>query len=109
MQTKSREQLLREKRKFWKAHLETWQNSGYSLAEYAKQQNLVYHRLIYWKTKFENEQSKPLSFVPVPLQTEPPGNTPLTLNVQNDRFRIEIGAGFCDTTLRRLLTTLEAL
>lgn len=108
MQTKSREQLLREKRKFWKAHIEAWQSSGYSLAEYAQHHNLVYHRLIYWKTKLKNEQTKTLSFVPVPLQTQPE-NIPLTLNVQNDRFRIEIGAGFCDTTLRKLLTTLEAL
>jgi hypothetical protein len=108
MRTKSREQLLREKRKFWKAHLHAWQNSGYSLADYSKHHNLIYHRLIYWKTKFENEQTKPLSFVPVPLQTEP-DNTPLTLNLQNDRFRIEIGSGFSDTTLRKLLTTLETL
>ena len=108
MQSKSRERVLREKRKFWKSHLEAWQSSGYSLAEYSKHHNLIYHRLIYWKTKFENEQTKPLSFVPVPLQAEPE-NSPLTLNVKNDKFRIEIGAGFCDTTLRRLLTTLETL
>jgi len=108
MQSKSREQALREKRKFWKAHLEAWQSSGYSLAEYSKHHNLIYHRLIYWKTKFENELSKPLSFVPVPLQSEP-ANTALTLNLQNDKFRVEIGSGFCDRTLHRLLTTLEEL
>ena len=106
MQTKSREQQLREKRKFWKTHITAWQSSGYSLAEYAKHHNLIYHRLIYWKTKFETNQAKALSFVPVPLQTEP-DNTRLTLNLQNDRFRIEVGAGFDDMTLRKLLTTLE--
>ncbi|MGI9569066.1 MAG: IS66 family insertion sequence element accessory protein TnpA, partial [Desulfobulbia bacterium] len=81
---------------------------GYSLAEYGKHHNLVYHRLIYWKTKFKNEQSQPVSFVPVPLQAEPSG-TPLTLSLQNDRFKIGIGADFSDKLLNRLIVTLESL
>ena len=108
MQTKSREQTLQEKRTFWKAHLQAWKKSGYSLAAYSKHQNLVYHRLIYWKTKFENERTKPISFVPVPLQPVSPV-TPLTLSLQNDRFKIEIGADFSDKLLNRLITTLESL
>ena len=108
MQAKSREQIFREKRRFWKAHIQAWQRSGYSLAAYGKHHNLVYHRLIYWKSKFENEQTKPLSFVPVPLQPDPP-DTPLTLSLQNERFKIEIGADFSDILLGRLITTLESL
>ncbi len=108
MQEKSRTQILREKRRFWTAHIQAWQRSGYSLAEYGKHHNLVYHRLIYWKTKFENERAKPVSFVPVPLQPEPP-DSPLTLSLQNDRFKIEIGADFSDKLLNRLIATLESL
>ncbi len=108
MRTKSREQILREKRRFWIAHIQAWQNSGYSLAEYCHQHNLVYHRLIYWKTKFKNEQTKPVSFVPVPLQTKS-SDTPLILSLQNDRFRIEICSGFSDKILNQLVTTLESL
>ena len=108
MQTKNREQNLREKRRFWKAHLQAWQTSGYSLAEYGKHHNLVYHRLIYWKTKFKNERPKPVSFVPVPLQSAPP-DIPLTLSLQDDRFKIEIGTGFSDKLLGRLIAALESL
>ena len=108
MQTKSRKELLREKRRFWRAHIQAWQRSGYSLAEYGKHHNLVYHRLTYWKTKFENERAKPVSFVPVPLQPEPP-DTPLTLSLQNDRFKIGISADFSDKLLNRLIVTLESL
>ncbi len=108
MQTKSREQILREKRRFWKAHIQAWQSSGYSLAQYCQHHQLVYHRLIYWKTKFDNKLTKPVSFVPVPLQTESSENS-LTLSLQNDRFRIEIGSGFSDKILNQLITTLESL
>ena len=108
MQTKSREQILRERRRFWQAHIQAWQRSGYSLAEYSRQHNLVYHRLIFWKNKFTNEQTKSINFVPVPLQTDSSG-PPLTPSLQNDRFKIEIGAGFSDTLLGRLITTLESL
>jgi transposase len=108
MQAKSRAQIVREKRRFWQAHIQAWQRSGYSLAAYGKHHNLVYHRLIYWKSKFENEQTKPLSFVPVSLHPDPP-DTPLTLSLQNNRFKIEIGAGFSGNLLGRLITTLESL
>ena len=108
MQTKDRKQILRDKRRFWKAHIQAWQRSGYSLAAYGKHQNLVYHRLIYWKTKFKKVPTRPISFVPVPLQPDPP-DSPLTLSLQNDRFKIEIGADFSDTLLNRLIATLESL
>lgn len=108
MQTKSRKQILREKRRFWNAHLQAWKTSGYSLAEYGKQHNLVYHRLIYWKTKFENEQPKPVTIVPVPLRTRST-DTAITLSLQNHRFKIEIGTDFSGDLLGRLIAILESL
>ena len=108
MQKRSREHPLREKRRFWQAHIQAWQKSGYSLAEYGKHHDLVYHRLIYWKNKFENERTKPVSFVPVPLRADS-SDTPLTLSLQNERFKIEIGEGFSGTILSQLITTLESL
>lgn len=112
MQKKSQGQIFREKRKFWKAHIEAWQKSGYSLAEYCQHNNLIYHRLIYWKTKFSNESANSISFVPVPMpigrQKELP-DTALVLNLQNDRFRIEVSKAYCSKTLCRLITTLESI
>ena len=108
MQTKSREQIHQDKRRFWQAHIQAWQNSGYSLAAYGRHHNLVYHRLIYWKTKSESEQPRPVSFVPVPLPTQST-DTAITLSLQNDRFKIEIGTDFSDDLLGRLIVTLESL
>ena len=108
MQTRNREPIIREKRKFWKAHDVAWQNSGYSLAEYCRHHDLVYHRLIYWKTKFANEQPKPVSFVPVPLRTQPT-DTAIIMSLRNDRFKIAIGTDFSDDLLGRLIATLESL
>lgn len=108
MQKRSREHPLREKRRFWQAHIQAWQKSGYSLAEYGKHHDLVYHRLIYWKNKFEHERTKPVSFVPVPLRADS-SDTPLTLSLQNERFKIEIGEGFSGAILSQLIATLESL
>ena len=54
------------------------------------------------------EPTKPVNLVPVQLQPAPP-NIPLTLSLQNDRFKIEIGTGFSDELLGRLIVTLESL
>ena len=112
MQKKTQEQILREKRKFWRAHIEAWQKSGYSLAEYCQHNNLVYHQLIYWKTKFSNESASAISFVPVPVPIERQkelAEKALVLNLQNDRFRIEVNTAYCSKTLCRLITTLESM
>ena len=108
MATKSKEQILQDKRRFWLAHIQAWQKSGYSLAEYGTHHNLVYHRLIYWKNKFAHERMKAISFVPVPLPLDSP-DVPLTLSLQNDRFKIEIGTDFSGNLLSQLIATLESL
>ena len=111
MQKKSREQIIREKRRFWKAHIEAWQKSGYSQAEYCRHSNLIYHRLIYWKAKFSKEKRNQVAFVPVPVPIENQQelqDTALILNLQNDRFRIEISQAFCGKTLSRLVAVLES-
>jgi transposase len=111
MQKKSREQIFREKRRFWKAHIEAWQKSGYSQAEYCRHSNLIYHRLIYWKAKFNKERSRSVAFVPIPVPIENQQevqDAALILKLQNDRFRIEISQAFCSKTLSRLVAVLES-
>lgn len=112
MQTKSQEEILRGKRRFWKAHLEACHKSGYNLAEYCRNNNLIYHQLIYWKIKFAKEKTNTVSFVPVPVQVESRKELSadvLTLGLQSNRFRIEIPPSFCSKTLNRLIMTLESL
>jgi hypothetical protein len=112
MQNKSQEQTLREKRRFWKAHIEAWQNSGYNQTEYCRHNNLVYHRLIYWKAKFSKEKRNQVAFVPVPVPIENQQelqDTGLILNLQDDRFRVEVSQAFCSKTLFRLVAVLESI
>ena len=69
---------------------------------------MIGNRLIYWKTKFENEQPKPVTIVPVPLRTRST-DTAITLSLQNHRFKIEIGTDFSGALLGRLIAILESL
>jgi len=42
---------LKEKRRFWLSHLETWRDSGRSMAAYARQAGISSKSLGYWHSK----------------------------------------------------------
>lgn len=41
----------------WMSHVKQWRDSGQSQARYCKAHELSYHRFIYWRKKFEDEES----------------------------------------------------
>ena len=57
MVEKSRQDQNRERRRFWKAHIQNWSKSGLLQTEYCRQNNLNVHRFGYWKKKFSVEAS----------------------------------------------------
>ena len=96
-----------ERQLFWKTHLDQWSKSGLSQREYCRQNNLIAHRLTYWKTKFKNK-NLPVKFVqvlPDPVRVDP---SDLKLNI-NSGLQIEIPEGFSQVTLERVLVTLRVL
>ena len=44
---------------YWRAHVETWRSGSESQAAYCKVHDLVYHRFVYWRRKFD--ANKPAS------------------------------------------------
>ena len=64
MEAESRQKKLEELRKFWKTHLDKWEESGLPQKEYCRQHNLVYHRFGYRKTRFKCT-NLPVKFVQV--------------------------------------------
>jgi len=100
---KSRKEKNEELASFWKSQLEQWSESELSGLEYCKQHDLIYHRFIYWKKKFDR-QNLPVEFVQIPdsMPIELPG---LKLNIGSN-FQIEISDNFSQATLERVLATL---
>jgi hypothetical protein len=108
----SRAEQLEQKRSYWKQHIECWQETGLTQAEYCRRHNLKHHQLVYWKKRYLTTQTD-VSFVPLKLKdlldiSTRQDQAPLTL-VINNQFKIEISAGFDAQLLRQVILALRAL
>ena len=112
MEELSRAEQLEQKRSYWKQHIDTWQETGLTLAEYCRRHNLKHHQLVYWKKRFLKTETD-VSFVPLKLEDllDIPARqdqATLTLVINND-FKIEIRAGFDAQLLEQLIYVLRRL
>jgi len=111
MEQISRAERLAQKRTYWKQHIDSWQETGLTQAEYCRRHNLKHYQLVYWKKRFLKTETE-VSFVPLELahlQDIPcrPDRAALCL-VVNNHFKIEISAGFDPQLLRQLIFALQA-
>jgi len=107
----SRAEQLEQKRAFWKQHIDSWQETGLTQAEYCRRHNLKHYQLVYWKKRFLKTETE-VSFVPLELEdlldiVPQPDRAALCL-VVNRHFKIEISAGFDPQLLRQLIFVLRA-
>jgi hypothetical protein len=117
----------------WKRHLETWQGSGLSQAEFCRQFRLSVKSFGYWKRRFAQEAASvdaSPTIVALPLErlmtseapSDPqasPSAQPRALGPHDHRsslvlatrngFRIEIPDDFYPPLLAKLVVTLERL
>jgi len=112
MEQISRAEQLEQKRTYWKQHIDSWQETGLTQAEYCRRHNLKHHQLVYWKKRFIKTETD-VSFVPLKLEDllDMPARAdraPLCL-VIDDQFKIEIRAGFDAPLLRQLIFALRGL
>jgi hypothetical protein len=112
MEQLSRAEQLEQKRIYWKQHIDSWQETGLTQAEYCRRNNLKHHQLVYWKKRFLKTETD-ASFVPLKLEDlldipAQPDCAPLCL-VINDQFKIEIRAGFDALVLRQVIVALRGL
>ncbi len=112
MEQISKAEQLKQKRIYWKQHIDSWQQTGLSQAEYCRRHNLKHHQLVYWKKRFIKTETQ-VSFAALKLDDlldirRQPERASLCL-VINDHFRIEIRPGFDAQLLRQLIFALRGL
>ena len=113
MEQMSRAEQLEQKRAYWKQHIDSWQQTGLTQAEYCRRHNLKHHQLVYWKKRFLKTETD-ITFVPLKLEDllDIPSSglehASLTLVIDN-QFKIEIRAGFDPQLLRQLIFSLRAM
>lgn len=98
-----------EKNKFWQSHIESWEHSGITQADYCRRNELSIKVFGYRKRKLCSKAPAAVSFVPVSIKSSYPASVnagaSLRLVVGNG-YGIDIGDGFKPDTLRRLLDTI---
>ena len=98
----------KQKRKYWKRHIEEWRRTGSSQAEYCRGQKLSAKSFTYWKSRFR--QRSAVSFVPVEVKPEAQvANNSSGLVLCKDGYRIEIKEGFKPEVLGKVLLALREL
>lgn len=96
---------------YWKQQVSTWQSSGLSQAAFCEKHELVYHRFIYWKSKFTNLNPRPASlaarpgFVKVHQVSYEETHSDLSLTLPNGM----VLSGFDSTNLGLVRQLLECL
>ncbi len=108
----SRAELLKQKRSYWKQHIESWQSSGMTQTAYCHQNQLKAYQFTYWKKRFVLADTG-ITFVPVKIRGSLSSacginSSSLLLNVDRD-LQIEIRPDFEPGVLRRLIATLRSL
>ena len=112
MEQLSRAEQLEHKRAYWKQHIDSWQETGLTQAEYCRRNNLKHHQLVYWKKRFLKTETE-ASFVALKFEDLldlPPRVDQASLSlVINNHFKVEIRAGFDAQLLRQLIFALRGL
>ena len=99
-----------EKEQYWASHIADWRASGLSQAAYCKQHYLSKSTFGHWKRKLadQNTQSEAPVVVPVTFERPSPTNFAKPIRLHAAGFQLEIEAGFCEQTLRDLLSVLTS-
>ena len=107
----SREEKDKEREESWTRHIKDWERSGLTQIEYCRQNDLSKHRFIYWKSKrqIKKEPIKFVSLYPGHTIKNPSLNDTGLKLIIGDKYRIEVGEGFSEDVLHRLMTALERM
>ena len=97
------------KEEYWKGHIDEWNRSGSSQAEYCRRHKLSPKSFTYWKRRMR--QQEPVSFIPVQVKpsVHKPSDNSTGVVLCKEEYRIEIEEGFKREVLGEVLRTLREL
>ena len=95
---------VNQRMKFWQGHIDKWNESRLSMAQYCRDNKLNLKSFAYYKSKIK--KSMQIELVPVPLQ-QFSGSSFLKLNIGSE-FQIEIPDEFSNQALKQVLNVLRS-
>lgn len=102
----------KEKYNFWKNHIHNWQQSNISQAEYCRCNHLKTKSFRYFKSRIARQSNSQISLIPVTVQANPIHTTEPDVSlglVLLNGLKIEVADGFNPSTLKKLISTAEAV
>jgi hypothetical protein len=99
---------LQKKRQFWENHIQAWQQSGLSQAEYCRRNDLKNHRWWYWRKRISYPSDTDVTFVPLRFSSSEISPSGISVVTPNG-YRIEINNGFDFSKLRQLIVAVRGL
>ncbi|MCP4337704.1 MAG: hypothetical protein GY799_02190 [Desulfobulbaceae bacterium] len=105
------------KQTHWKKQISCWRKSGLTQRQYCLRQGIAISTFSYWIRKLGKEAGNPGSTRFYPLTVKGSSTSPsrkgfytgIRLSLCNDKFKIDLEKEFSESTLRRLIATLETI
>jgi len=99
----------KNKRRQWEEHIDRWQSSGLTQADYCDRSGVKLSTFRYWRKRLATPDT-PVTLVPVGFSSDGSASSVqgLTL-VLGERYKVEVGDNFNSSTLARLVDTLARL
>jgi hypothetical protein len=96
---------------YWQKQIADWKVSGLSQKQFCLSRSLALSTFCYWKSKINRIKPITPKFYPltVPVLASTSSDTGLILLVGSKQFQIQIKKDFSQTTLKKLVATLEEL
>ncbi len=105
------------KQQYWRNHISCWKGSGLTQREYCFAQGIAISTFSYWIRKYGkgSKNSKPPRFYPLAVRGDSTLLEPkrlqagIRLSLCNDKYKIDLENEFSETTLKKLIVTLETI
>lgn len=105
------------KQQYWRNHISSWKRSGLTQREYCLEEEIAISTFSYWIRKFGegSKNSKPSRFYPLAVRgvstllDAKKLHTGIRLSLCNDKYKIDLENEFSETTLKKLIVTLETI
>lgn len=104
----------RSKQEFWQQHIQDCSHSTLNQKQYCQRHGLALSTFCYWKkrllmVKDDNPRFYPLAVQPLPPNDCQSTNSGLSLHLGQGKFRIDLSEHFSESSLKKLIVTLEQL
>ena len=101
--------LTPEQKQDWKNYIEGWRRSGKSASEWCKENEIGYHKFLYWRTRFSQKEEKQNSMTTAFIELPEDKSNAAGITIEYKNLCIRLSKQFDHSTLQSLIVFLRRL